>query len=99
MDFVFLAGKEQKKYFFTEALRFRHKGAFVFYGPHRPTLLAYKISPLVDGVQSLLTVGQFAVSPQAHGSRASAWHDQSGGPPGQMESNTYFTRFEDRPES
>lgn len=46
-------------------------------------------------------MGQFAVSPQACGSRASPsnWHDQSGDPPGQTESNTYFTRFEDRLDS
>ena len=101
VDSVSLAGKEQKNCFFTEALRFSHKGAFVFYCPCRPTLLACKMSSVVDGAQSLLSVGRFTVSPQAWGSCASAgsWHHQSEDPPGQMESSRYFIRFEDRPDS
>lgn len=92
VDFVFLASKEDTFYFCTEAVWFRHKGTFVFCSPHRPTSLACKMLSPADGVQSLHEAREFAVSLQAHRSRASArsCHDQSGYLPGQMESNTYF---------
>lgn len=79
------------------AVWFRNKGTFV---PHTGPRHC-KVLSLADGVQSLHAVREFAVLLQAHRSQASArnCHDQSEYIPGQMESNTYFIRFEDRLDS
>lgn len=102
--FVFLASKEDGNFFFFSSLKQRGsgiRGHLYLAPPHRSTPLACKVQSLADGVQSLHAVREFAVSLQAHGSHAKArnCHDQSGYLPGQMESKTYFIRFEDRLDS